>query len=205
MPEPTGRGSREFLPSANQALSELEEATGKPVLIVDAPDLKVLATIRRAGPEDSSHVLRIKGGENRAADYLIVFECRMALRGGPGPRAVLRANPEVRGQVISECVKLHSHLNLAQGRDRKGHFSSCINQQWRICVEWPEKGPIHPIHPGAILVAELQEPNKSVAELAGHGRKAQPPDEGAQGFLSAVILPQLQGLADQADGQTSDV
>jgi hypothetical protein len=38
------------------------------VLIVDAPDLKVLATIRRAGPEDSSHVLRIKGGENRAAD-----------------------------------------------------------------------------------------------------------------------------------------
>ena len=93
MPEPTGRGSREFLPSANQALAELEEATGKPVLIVDAPELKVLATIRRAGPEDSSHVLRIKGGENRAADYLIVFECRMALRGGPGTQAVLRSSP----------------------------------------------------------------------------------------------------------------
>jgi len=103
MPEPTGRGSREFLDSANQALSELEEATGKPVLIVEAPELKVLATIRRAGPEDSSHVLRIKGGENRAADYLIVFECRMALGDGQGPRAVLRSNPEVRGQVISEC------------------------------------------------------------------------------------------------------
>jgi len=41
MPEPTGRGSREFLDSANQALSELEEATGKPVLIVEAPELKV--------------------------------------------------------------------------------------------------------------------------------------------------------------------
>ena len=52
MPEPTGRGSREFLPSANQTVSALEEATGKPVLIVDAPELKVLATIRRAGPED---------------------------------------------------------------------------------------------------------------------------------------------------------
>ena len=87
MPEPTGRGSREFLPSANQALAELEEATGKPVLIVEAPELKVLATIRRAGPEDSSHVLRIKGGENRAADYLIVFECRMALRDVSGPGA----------------------------------------------------------------------------------------------------------------------
>jgi hypothetical protein len=117
MPEPTGRGSREFLPSANQALAELEEATGKPVLIVEAPELKVLATIRRAGPEDSSHVLRIKGGENRAADYLIVFECRMALRDGPGPRAVLRANPEVRGQVIKECEVLHSHLPLAQARE----------------------------------------------------------------------------------------
>jgi proteic killer suppression protein len=93
----------------------------------------------------------------------------------------------------------------ALGRDRKGQFSFRINQQWRICFEWPEKGPTHPIHPGTILAAELQEPNKSVAELAGHGRKAQPPDGGAQGFLSGVILPQLQGLADQADGQTSDV
>ena len=117
MPEPTGRGSREFLPSANQALAELEETTGKPVLIVEAPELKVLATIRRAGTEDSSHVLRIKGGENRAADYLIVFECRMALRDGQGPRAVLRSNPEVRGQVISECVELHSQLPLAQAQE----------------------------------------------------------------------------------------
>jgi hypothetical protein len=117
MPEPTGRGSREFLPSANQALSELEEATGKPVLIVEAPELKVLATIRQAGPEDSSHVLRIKGGENRAADYLIVFECRMALRDGPGPRAVLRSKTEVRRQVISECQELHSHLPLAQAQE----------------------------------------------------------------------------------------
>ncbi len=70
MPEPTGRGSREFLDSANQALSELEEATGKPVLIVEAPELKVLATIRRAGPEDSSHVLRIQGDENQAAGWM---------------------------------------------------------------------------------------------------------------------------------------
>jgi hypothetical protein len=108
MPEPTGRGSREFLPSANQALAALEQATGKPVMIVDAPELNVLATIRRAGPQDSSHVLRIKGGENRAADYLIVFECQMALRDGSVPRAVLRDNPAVRDQVISECEELHS-------------------------------------------------------------------------------------------------
>jgi hypothetical protein len=108
MPEPTGRGSREFLPSANQALAELEETTGKPVLIVEAPELNVLATIRRAGPQDSSHVLRIKGGSSRVADYLIVFQCRMALRDGSGPPAVLRDNPAVREQVIRECVELQS-------------------------------------------------------------------------------------------------
>ena len=113
MPKSTGRGRREFLPSANQALAALEEATGKPVLIVDAPELNVLATIRRAGPQDSSHVLRIKGRENRLADYLIVFQCRMALREGQGARAVLRDKPAVRDQVISECEELHSHLPLA--------------------------------------------------------------------------------------------
>ena len=117
MPEPTGRGSREFLPSANQALTELEETTGKPVLIVDAPELNVLATIRQAGPQDSSHVLRIKSGENRAADYLIVFQCRMALRDGQEPRVVLRDNPAVREQVVSECVELHSQLPVAKARE----------------------------------------------------------------------------------------
>jgi hypothetical protein len=117
MPEPTGRGSREFLPSANQALAALEQATGKPVMIVDAPELNVLATIHRAGPQDSSHVLRIKGGEKRAADYLIVFECQMALRDSSVPRAVLRDKPAVRDQVISECEELHSHLPLAKARE----------------------------------------------------------------------------------------
>ena len=117
MPEPTGRGNREFLTSANQALAALEEATGKPVLIVDAPELNVLATIRRAGPQDSSHVLRIKGGSSRVADYLIVFQCRMALRECQGARAVLRDKPAVRDQVISECEELHSHLPVAKTRE----------------------------------------------------------------------------------------
>ncbi len=92
-------------------------ATGKPVLIVDAPELNVLATIRRAGPEDSSHVLRIKDGEKRAADYLIVFQCHMALRDGQEPRAVLRDNPAVREQVIRECVELQSQLPVAKAQE----------------------------------------------------------------------------------------
>lgn len=117
MPELTGRGSREFLPSANQALSELEETTGKPVMIVDAPELNVLATIRRAGPQDSSHLLRIKGGSNRVASYLIVFQCHMALRDGHGARAVLRSNRSVREQVIRDCEQLHSQLPQAKARE----------------------------------------------------------------------------------------
>ncbi|MCX5966875.1 MAG: hypothetical protein NTV57_04345 [Cyanobacteria bacterium] len=117
MPEPSGRGRREFLPSANQAIAELEKATGKPVQIVEDPELNVLATIRRAGPGEASHVLRIKSGENRAADYLIVFECRMALRDDPGPRAVLRDNPAVRERVISECEELHPQLPPARAQE----------------------------------------------------------------------------------------
>ncbi len=49
MPDPT-RTHREFQPSTNQALAELEEATGKPVLILGEPELNVAATFRRAAP-----------------------------------------------------------------------------------------------------------------------------------------------------------
>jgi hypothetical protein len=116
MPEPSGRGSREFLPSANQALRDLEEATGKPVMVMEAPELNVLATIRKAGPEDASHLLRIQGSRDRQADYLIVVECRMALRDGPGPRVVLKDKRNRREQVISACEKLPRQMTLAEAR-----------------------------------------------------------------------------------------
>jgi hypothetical protein len=41
MPE-SSRTHREFLPSTQQAIAELEEATGKPVLIVEEPELNGL-------------------------------------------------------------------------------------------------------------------------------------------------------------------
>jgi hypothetical protein len=90
MAEIARAGFREFLPSANQALRDLEEATGKPVMVMEAPELKVLATIRQAGAQDASHLLRIQGGSNRVVDYLIVYECRLALRDGPGLRWLVR-------------------------------------------------------------------------------------------------------------------
>jgi len=84
---------------------------------------------------------------------------------------------------------LPSNRFEALGGDRNGHFSSCINQQWRICFEWPEhsprqfdieivdcylgrytmtkteKRPFYPIHPGSILADELQVLSMSAAEL----------------------------------------
>ena len=117
MPEPSHLREREFLPSANQALAELEEATGKPVMVMEAPELGVLATIHRAGPQEASHLLRIKGGGNRLADYLIVFQCRMALRDGPGPQAVVKAKAAAREGVISACEQLHQQLPLAKARE----------------------------------------------------------------------------------------
>jgi hypothetical protein len=44
MPEPSHRKEREFLPSANQALAELEAATGKPVLVMEEPELSAMET-----------------------------------------------------------------------------------------------------------------------------------------------------------------
>jgi hypothetical protein len=96
------------------------------VRIVEDPSLNVLATIRRAGPQEGSHVLRLRSGSQegdasrrgeRSADYLIVFECRMALRDGTSLRAVLRDNSVVREQVIRDCGALHPDLPAGKAQD----------------------------------------------------------------------------------------
>ena len=159
MPEPSGGGSREFLPSANQALADLEEATGKPVMVVEAPELNVLATIRRAGPADASHVLRIQGGSNRVADYLIVFECRMALRDRPGPRVVVRGNAERRERVIRDCESLQRQMGPEQTQELGTFLYDGLIQQLRS------------IGPGLLVdrwirshCPDLQEPQAQVIE-----------------------------------------
>jgi hypothetical protein len=87
----------------------------------------VLASIHRAGPQDASDLLRIQGGDNRVADYLIVFECRMALRDGAEPRAVLLENRRVRERVMHECAELHSHLPAAKAQEL-GTYNGLIVQ-----------------------------------------------------------------------------
>jgi proteic killer suppression protein len=39
----------------------------------------------------------------------------------------------------SDLMLLPSNRFEALGGDRKGQFSIRINQQWRVCFEWPEK------------------------------------------------------------------
>ena len=117
MPEPSRHREREFLPSANQALAELEAATGKPVLVLEAPELGVLATIRRAGPKDAGHLLRIRGDESRLVDYLIVFQCRMAQRDGTGRRWVVREQRSALERLSRECAQLH--LQLPPGKEQE--------------------------------------------------------------------------------------
>ena len=117
MPELFNRSDREFLPSANQALADLEESTGKPVLIQEDQDLKVLATIHRAEAEESCHVLRVKGSRDHVSDYLITFQCRMALRDSQSQAAVVAEKRVARERLISEVEKLHRQLPLAKARE----------------------------------------------------------------------------------------
>ena len=39
----------------------------------------------------------------------------------------------------SDLMLLPSNRFEALGGDRKGQFSIRINQQWRVCFEWPEE------------------------------------------------------------------
>jgi proteic killer suppression protein len=41
----------------------------------------------------------------------------------------------------NDLMKLPSNRFEALGGDRKGQFSIRINQQWRICFEWPDDQP----------------------------------------------------------------
>jgi proteic killer suppression protein len=46
---------------------------------------------------------------------------------------------------LDDLKKLPSNRFEALGGDRKGQLSIRINQQWRICFEWPDDHP-HPFN-----------------------------------------------------------
>jgi hypothetical protein len=121
MPDPT-RNHREFQPTTNQALAKLEEAAGKPVLILEEPELNVTATIRRARAGQVSHVLRCKSGSDPIVDYLITFECRMALREpkpagtGEGHQA-MGERAGIKERVIQEVEALYHQMAPAKAME----------------------------------------------------------------------------------------
>jgi proteic killer suppression protein len=46
---------------------------------------------------------------------------------------------------VDDLKKLPSNRLEALGGNRKGQYSIRINQQWRVCFEWPE-GAEHPFN-----------------------------------------------------------
>lgn len=85
---------------------------------------------------------------------------------------------------LADLAALPSSRLEALGGDRKGQYSIRINQQWRICFEWPADAtgpsnaeivdyhqrrrtmPRPPIHPGEILADELKELGVTPTELS---------------------------------------
>ena len=96
MPDSTG-SHREFQHSTIQPLAEMEAATGKPVLILEEPELNVAATIRRARAGQASHVLRSRSGGDPILDWLSAFKCRMVLQEVPDQKAVKEAPETAEG------------------------------------------------------------------------------------------------------------
>lgn len=90
---PAPRSHRNLLLSTNAALEPLKAATGKPVLILEEPELNVAATIRRARAGQATHVLRSRSSGDPILDWPSAFNCRRVLQEVPGQKAV-KATPE---------------------------------------------------------------------------------------------------------------
>lgn len=59
---------------------QLEEASGKPVVLSPAPELGAFATISLAGPEQQAHILHYRPAFSADLDYLVAFQCTFGLR-----------------------------------------------------------------------------------------------------------------------------
>lgn len=68
------------LDAVAQILDQLHELSGKPVLVQADPSLKTLSTIRIARGAAPAHVVLYNPSSSSFADYLIAYQCGMALR-----------------------------------------------------------------------------------------------------------------------------
>ena len=121
---PAPRSHRNLLPSTNAALEALEAATGQPVTIVEDPELSVAATMRRARPSEATHIFRRRSGSGSdpEVDYLITFQCRMALRDVAaeeiaGRRQAFADLPAVIRPMIAEIQVLYPDMAPVKTRE----------------------------------------------------------------------------------------
>jgi len=117
------RSHRNLLTSTNAALEALEAATGQPVTIVEDAELSVAATMRRARASEATHILRRRSGSGSGsdpeADYLITFQCRMALRDleaeqAAGRRQAFADLPAVIRRMIGELQAMYPDMTPAK-------------------------------------------------------------------------------------------
>jgi len=109
-------------------------------------------------------------------------KCIRALAGVERPARLVLDRLEA-AQTLHDVSALQSNRLETLDGERNGQHAIRVNDQWRVCFEWPEtsSGPTHvelvesdsgghmaavAIHPGEHLLEELRALNMSASELA---------------------------------------
>ena len=69
-----------LLPSTQSIVERLEKLSGRPVHITEDASIEMLADMKMARGDQPMHLLRYKQTGNDAPDYLIAYQCGLALR-----------------------------------------------------------------------------------------------------------------------------
>ena len=124
-------------------------------------------------------------------------KCIRALAGVERPARLVLDRLEA-AQTLHDVSALQSNRLETLDGERNGQHAIRVNDQWRVCFEWPEtsSGPMHvelvesdsgghmaavAIHPGEHLVEELRALNMSASELA---RRIRVPTNRVTGILN---------------------
>ncbi|MCP9889031.1 hypothetical protein KBY96_13980 [Cyanobium sp. ATX 6A2] len=165
-------------PAAAALINEVEQRSGYPVQLLQDPELKAKASIRRASGTVTAHVLRYRD-EDALTDYFIAYQCGLLLRSlaeDPEPPVNLASKRDRRERVISQVEKLNPHLSAAQNRQVGGGLYDALMSQLRstapgLLVDrqlhraWPE---LHPAQRQA-MEAEIRSTLPALAPGFGKG------------------------------------
>jgi hypothetical protein len=97
-----------------QFIERVEEASGKPVILVSDSKFAGHATIKIASKDQPAHLLRYKPEQESVLPYLVAYECESALR-------TIQADPATQFNLASKPNMLQEVLDLMkrhhQGKD----------------------------------------------------------------------------------------